>query len=110
MPSSALRFRPAASGTSQGQEPPPAGREARVWVLRDGQIQPVPVTPGLTDGATTAIVAGNLAENAQVVTGTRQAAAAPQATSPLLPFTGRRGGGAGGNAGRQGTGAGRGGV
>jgi len=128
VPTSALRFRPAAAGGSQEQarsggsreqdrfsgskeQDPPYGGErgAQVWVLRDGRIQPVGVTAGLSDGATTAIIGGDLAENTEVVTGVAQAATASQATSPLLPFNGRRGGGAGGNAGRAAT-ARRGGV
>ena len=41
----------------------------RVWVIRDGKLQPVRVRTGVTDGAMTAIVDGDLKEGDQVVTG-----------------------------------------
>jgi HlyD family secretion protein len=69
--------------------------------MRDGKLQPVRVRTGVTDGAMTAIVDGDLKEGDQVVTGVSEpgAAATQQTnTSPLIPF-GRRGGGAGGNRG-----------
>ncbi len=73
---------------------------SRVWMLVDGRLARVPVQVGVSDGTTTAVVGGDLAENAQVVTGvTNRAASATTQTSgsPLLPFGGRRpnsGGGA----------------
>jgi HlyD family secretion protein len=70
----------------------------RVFVLRNGQLVPVRVRTGVTDGAMTAIVDGDLKEGDQVVTAMSEpgAAATQQTnTSPLIPF-GRRGGGAGG--------------
>jgi hypothetical protein len=79
-----------------------------VFVLRNGQLVPVRVQAGVTDGAMTAIVSGDLQEGDQVVTGMSQAGStsALTSTSPLIPF-GRRGGAAG-NAGRAGgAGAGR---
>ena len=56
VPVTALRFLP--SGRNQMNGPGASGAEkpggkraaARVWVLRDGQPQPVPVTAGLSDG------------------------------------------------------------
>jgi HlyD family secretion protein len=77
---------------------------ARVWTVQDGQLRPVRVRTGISDGTMTAIVEGELSETAQVVTGvaTTSAAAAQPSSSPLLPFGGRRpGGGANGGA-RQG--------
>jgi HlyD family secretion protein len=64
---------------------------AAVWVLRDGPLESVNVRLGVTDGVTTAVLAGDLAEGDQVVTGTSVDAATAQTTrSPLLPFGGRR--------------------
>jgi HlyD family secretion protein len=63
-----------------------------VFVLNaEGELQPVRVKTGISDGATTAILEGDLAENAQVVTGTASPATSASATntSPLLPFGGR---------------------
>jgi len=79
----------------------------RVWVLREGKLQPLRVRTSVTDGAMTAIVGGDLKEGDQVVTGTSEPGAATTQqtnTSPLIPF-GRRGGGAGGNRGAGAAGA-----
>jgi hypothetical protein len=52
---------------------------------------------GVSDGAMTAVVEGDLKEGDQVVTGIAEqgTATAQGSTSPLLPFGGRRAGGAG---------------
>ena len=80
----------------------------RVWVIRDGKLQPARVRTGVTDGAMTAIVDGDLKEGDQVVTGMSEPGAATTQTntSPLIPF-GRRGGGAGAGGGGARGGAGR---
>ena len=84
--------REAAGGATGGGA---AGGFGRVWVMRDGKLQPVRVRTGVTDGAMTAIVDGDLKEGDQVVTGMSEPGAATTQqtnTSPLIPF-GRRGGG-----------------
>jgi HlyD family secretion protein len=80
------------------------GGFGRVWVLRDGKLQLLRVRTGVTDGAMTAIVGGELKEGDRVVTGITEpgVTATPQTANPLLPF-GRRGGG---GAGARGAGAG----
>jgi len=73
------------------------GGFGRVWALRDGKLQLLRVRTGVTDGAMTAIVGGELKEGDRVVTGISEpgAAATSQTTAnPLLPF-GRPGGGGG---------------
>jgi len=110
VPSAALRFRPAsdgsksaaprdANGTARQARAPGDGNTRRVWVYADGGMQPHRVEAGLSNGTMTAITGGDLTEGAEVVTSsgdaTQRASAAPT-TSPLLPFGGRRGGGAGG--------------
>jgi HlyD family secretion protein len=80
------------------QPPAPRGRadstaHGRGWVVRDGRLEPVDLQIGVTDGTTTAVLAGDLVEGAHVVTGTTTGASATvtQTTgSPLLPFGGRR--------------------
>ena len=69
---------------------------------------PVRVQTGVSDGAMTAVVEGDLKEGDQVVTGmaVQGTTTARASTSPLLPFSARRGGGAGVNGARAG-GAGR---
>jgi HlyD family secretion protein len=68
----------------------------RVWALRDGKLQLLRVRTGVTDGAMTAIVGGDLKEGDRVVTGVTEpgGVVTSQTANPLLPF-GRRGGGAG---------------
>jgi HlyD family secretion protein len=77
---------------------------ARVWTLQDGQLRPVRVRTGISDGTVTAIVDGQLAENTTVITGvaTSTTASSQTSTSPLMPFGGRRPGAVGGA--RQGSG------
>jgi len=118
VPSAALRFRPASDGTRSGAprdanaaarqaRAPRDGNTRRVWVFADGAIQPHRVEAGLSNGTMTAITGGDLAEGAEVVTSSgdaAQRASASPTTSPLLPFGGRRGAGAGG---RPGAGGGR---
>ena len=61
----------------------------------------VRVRTGVTDGAMTGVVGGELKEGDRVVTGITEPGASgttQTAANPLLPF-GRRGGGAGGNRG-----------
>jgi HlyD family secretion protein len=89
VPNAALRFRPTAQTpeqTAQQQEP---RRGAVVWVQVDGQLHPIRVRPGISDGTTTAIVDGELSENTQVVTGQAVAGADANAnrstTSPFMP-------------------------
>lgn len=74
----ALRFQPATEARSM---------RSSVWVLRDGQLQPIRVRTGITDGTTTAILEGELAENTQLVTAVAaQSATTTQSTgSPLIP-------------------------
>jgi HlyD family secretion protein len=75
--------------TSHSQRMEEAGH-SRVWVLRDGRLEPVRVHLGVTDGTTTAVLGGDLIEGAQVVTGTAAGTSTTQTTrSPLLPFGGR---------------------
>ena len=88
------QFRLAASGDPAAGAA--GGGFGRVWVLRDGKLQLLRVRTGVTDGAMTAIVGGELKEGDRVVTGITEpgATATSQTANPLLPF-GRRGGGAG---------------
>jgi HlyD family secretion protein len=92
VPNAALRFRAGTSANRQARD-----GEARLWVLQEGQPHLVRVSTGISDGTMTAILDDALPEGAQVITGQRsQTAARSTTSSPLLPFGGRRGGGAGG--------------
>jgi HlyD family secretion protein len=46
----------------------PANGGPRVWVLRDGAPEAVPVTTGATNGRVTEITGGGLAAGAEVIT------------------------------------------
>jgi HlyD family secretion protein len=129
VPNAALRFRP--SGTAvpaqagarpTGTSGRVAGTQAsgnqgrnmgRVFVLDNGQLHPVRVETGISDGTSTAVLQGQLGEGATVVTGIVNPAAGGSQTSgsPLLPFGGRgRFGGSnnrGNTSGSRGQGAGR---
>jgi HlyD family secretion protein len=95
VPTAALRFRPTA---------PAGGRGPRIWTLENGQLHPVPVQPGISDGVTSAIAAEGLTEGTEVVTGiavTQTAGSTPAAGSPLIPRFGNRGRTGGGGAAAQ---------
>jgi HlyD family secretion protein len=125
VPNAALRFRPSeemlpqvarrqssegasasqeanqeARGANQGSRRRADPSFARVWTIQEGQLRPVRVRTGVSDGTVTAILDGELNEGATVVTGvaTTAAKAGQPVTSPLMPFGGRRpGSGTGGN-------------
>ncbi|HEV3486776.1 MAG TPA: efflux RND transporter periplasmic adaptor subunit [Vicinamibacterales bacterium] len=86
VPNAALRFQPPQARPAAAQQSDGA-RGRRVWTLKDGQLQPILVRLGITDGTTTAIVGGDLAEQTPVVTGMTTSTVAPaaSASSPLMP-------------------------
>jgi HlyD family secretion protein len=96
LPVAALRFHPAAAapatGSAKGQAKsgqsksnrravPGAQAQQTVYVLENGQIKPVPVKLGLSDGNYTEILSG-LNEGQQVVTGTATMNKAAPAANP----------------------------
>ena len=101
----------AAGGNAAGQRGATSDREGRgqIWVVDDGQIEPVAVRTGISDGAIIAISGPLVQEGVIVATGAIQTAvpaAAPQTGNPLLPQFGRRGRGRG-NRGNTGGGGGQ---
>ena len=95
-PEQRAQFRAQRNAAGDSPEGTAGGGFGRVWVLRDAKLQLLRVRTGVTDGAMTAIVGGELKEGDRVVTGITEpgATATSQTANPLLPF-GRRGGGAG---------------
>jgi len=94
VPNAALRFTPTAAvetarksvASSLLMGPPRAPRKSaaagastasarQVWVLRDGAPVAVAVTPGISDGRMTEIVAGDLQPGMAVITGQKIATA-----------------------------------
>ncbi len=63
----ALIPRPPQNNLARPAPMPKAGTEARVWVLRDGQPVPVPVTVGVSDGRLTEITGGELDNGTAVI-------------------------------------------
>jgi HlyD family secretion protein len=83
-------------GSGESRIPSPESRvQGAVWVLEQGALKRVSVQTGISDGTHTAVLSGDLAPGARVVTGSTSAstAQAPTTGSPLIPFGGRRGGG-----------------
>jgi len=87
VPNTALRFRPAgAQAAPPDDAPEAAGSAGRVWILQEGVPSPLDVRLGLTDGSATELVAGVLAEGAEVIVGVRTRRAARPAAVEALPF------------------------
>jgi HlyD family secretion protein len=85
VPNAALRFHPAEQTAER--------RGPAVWVQSEGQLHPVRVRPGISDGTMTAIVEGELAEDAQVITGQVVSGAEAAAQTTRSPFMPQRPGG-----------------
>lgn len=66
LPNAALRYRP--DKVSPLPSKTEKANEATVWVLKNGKEVPVQVTPGLSDGSFTEVVAGNLSPGDEVIT------------------------------------------
>jgi multidrug efflux pump subunit AcrA (membrane-fusion protein) len=58
----------------------------KVYVLKNGQVQPVEVQVGITDGSKTEIVAGPLNENDPVIIGMPSGASAQAQSGVVNPF------------------------
>ena len=89
VPAAALRFRPAADLLAALGAIAPSGGGTVVWRQSEEGIAAVKVKTGLSDGAWTEVVAGDLAEGAQVVTRAAtaeagQSAPANRSSSPLM--------------------------
>jgi HlyD family secretion protein len=87
VPSQALRYAPAAAGTSRRTGT--AGRtrpadQARVWVLRDGKPVRVAVTTGLDDDTYTEIVKGEINPGDQVIIAEQRSATDNKTAAPRL--------------------------
>jgi len=99
-----------AAGAGQRATGAAAGvvERAQIWVVADGQLQPMSILTGVSDGARVAVVGGEPLEEGMILaTGVLQAPVAAAtnpnqgATNPLLPNfnRGRGGGGRGGRGG-----------
>jgi HlyD family secretion protein len=96
VPNATLRFRPPVSddkagGAANGGRPArERGKDGagggRIWVLAaDGKPKALPVKLGLTDGMTTEVVEGEIAEGMEVITGVQSANGKPaQSSGPRM--------------------------
>jgi HlyD family secretion protein len=89
-PNAALRFKPseaaakpdAKSGDGKAGKKKKEVDAGTVYVLRDGQVQPVAVTLGISDNRNTEIVSGEIKAGEQVIVG-EATVAAPGKTSTV---------------------------
>ena len=79
VPDQALRYTPASAAASA---PSASGRQAQVWVLRDGAPRRVAVTLGLDDESFTEINGGDLQPGDPVITSEQQGAGGRTAAAP----------------------------
>jgi HlyD family secretion protein len=91
VPSAALRFQPGRIDRSS----PPAGQASRVpqvWRSQNGELTPVSVTPGLSDGQFTEVVDGNLSvgETVAIRQSTPEQSVRPAATASPFQFMQRQ--------------------
>ncbi len=126
VPNAALRFRPDATMLSRVERPDGATTPAasavpsrsgdvgigggarggdpavsRIWTEQDGVLRPIRVRTGISDGAATAIVEGEVAAGTRVITGVATTAAASSAASVSSPLMPVRPGGAGRSQGQR---------
>ena len=88
LPNAAFRFTPGGVDV-----PTPEPGKKTVWIKEGKGIRPISVTTGLNDGTNTEILAGDLPEGAEVITGAKtvtkkEAASTPgrnESTNPFLP-------------------------
>jgi HlyD family secretion protein len=96
-PAAALRFRPTAEMLAAlGLEPASGAERNSLWVETSAGITPVRVSLGLSDGAHTEILDGDIREGAAVITGTSQTtsgsgSAGSAVTNPLMGMQPARG-------------------
>jgi len=64
------------SGGGAGRDPQ-SGSPGRVWIVDGDKLKPIQLTLGISDGSTTEILRGDLAEGQDVVTGSAGAASRP---------------------------------
>ena len=105
VPNAALRFHPAdwtppASQKGQHKKGQQADETRTVFIVKNDKAEPITLHSGLSDGAVTEIVDGDLHEGDLIAIDTQQEGATPQpATTAKNPFGGGGGGGGGGRRG-----------
>jgi HlyD family secretion protein len=98
VPNAALRFRPettpvtaapaARSGKKGGGPRAGAGSGATLYKVQDNKLQPVRVRLGMTDGISTELISGELAEGDPIAAPALPQGSAPQRQTQTSPFSG----------------------
>jgi len=88
VPDQALRFAPAGLA-SKGAPPASKGgaavkQQSRVWVLREGRLEEVPLTTGLDDDTYSEVLEGQLRVGDQAVIGMQRATTTRESAGPRL--------------------------
>lgn len=92
VPNAALRFRPSAEFLKQSgakSDEPRAERDSsqrKLWVLREGQPQPVSVRTGISDGSLTEITEGEVTETDAIITEQNSGDEAKPKAQPMRMF------------------------
>lgn len=60
--------RPPGQGSKQAEEPNTKNKEQRVWTIRGGQLAPLSITKGVSDGVQTEVVGGQVEPGMELVT------------------------------------------
>ena len=97
VPNAALRFSPEAAVEGTGVQPSLAAeaaaatsaRQRMVWTLRAGELAPVPVTVGMSDGQWTELTGGDLEPGTMLVVGVGDALSSPAASASATGPAGR---------------------
>jgi HlyD family secretion protein len=88
VPNAALRFRPENAAATAI----PAGRGPMVWKVDGDKVEPVRVRLGITDGISSEVVSGNLAEGDQIAVPAQSNTKTQTAPSrSMFPMGGRGG-------------------
>jgi HlyD family secretion protein len=88
VPNAVLRSRPTGAMLTQLGLPAQTGNKPQIYVVRNGALQAVPVTLGLSDGRYTALTSSDVREGEQVVTRFTTAASTPAASATATPIAG----------------------
>ncbi len=97
IPNAALRFRPQSPATPEARpaaqpraphsEGPREKGQSKAWIVGpDGKPVAVPVKVGITDGANTEVVEGDLKEGQELIVGSTERPARPTSGGPRLRF------------------------
>jgi HlyD family secretion protein len=87
IPNAALRFKPADVKVISEKTPDKQGMKGtKIWIMENGQLKPVKVTTGLSDGSYTEISAGELKAGQEIITDSLTGKKTSSSGHPPGPF------------------------